>query len=98
MFGWHDNGSRENLGTRVCLGLVLFLCLCVILQVLGVPVTLLNPDDNADALAASVLEGFSVPPTLPELALSSESVLLSDVHPFVHVPLLTSALFHPPIR
>lgn len=49
------------------------LCMCVMMQMLGVPVTLLHAADASDTIAASVLEGFSVPPTLPQLVMSSES-------------------------
>lgn len=76
----------------------MLLCVCVLVQMLGVPGTLLHPVDISDAAAASVLEGFSVPPALPQLALSSGSVLLADAHPLLHVPILASALFHPPVR
>jgi hypothetical protein len=76
---------------------ILLLCLCVVLQMLGVPVTLLGPSVTSDALGASVLEGFSLPPSLPGLALLPESVLVVDVHPTVHGPILASALFHPPL-
>lgn len=78
--------------------MIMLLCVCVLVQMLGVPGTLLHPVDISDAAAASVLEGFSVPPALPQLALSSGSVLLADAHPLVHVPILASALFHPPVR
>lgn len=88
--GW--SGPR---GLRVIV--ILLLCLCVVLQMLGVPVTLLSPSVTSDILGASVLEGFSLPPTLPELALLADSVLVREVHPIVHVPLLASALFHPPL-
>ena len=75
----------------------MLLCLCVLLQMLGVPGTLLHPVDITDAPAASALEGFSVPPTVPQLAPSLEFILLTDVHPILHVPVLASALFHPPV-
>lgn len=77
---------------------VIFLCVCVIMQMLGVPVTLFNLADVSDTRAASVLEGYSVPPTLPELALSPESVLVTELHPPVYARILASALFHPPVH
>jgi hypothetical protein len=77
--------------------MIMLLCACIVLQMLGVPGTMLNPVDISDQPAASVLEGFSLPPTLPQLALFAESVLVADVHPLVHVPILASALFHPPV-
>jgi len=77
---------------------VIFLCLCVLMQMLGAPVTLLGPAVAADTLGASVLEGFSVPPAVPQLTTSCERIPVTDAHPPVHVPVLASTLFHPPVR
>jgi len=85
--------SRESCRALVIVGL----CLCVLVQMLGVPVTLLNPDAEADTMSSSVFEGFSIPPTLPQSALSPDSAPLFDVAPLLQVPLLASALFHPPL-
>ena len=76
---------------------ILFLCLSIIIQMLGVPTTLLSPTLSLDTLGASVLEGFSIPPTAPQLMLSSETVPVTDAQPSVHVPILASVLFHPPV-
>lgn len=83
---------------RGVLILVTLLCLCVLFQMLGVPATLLSPADAADALGASVLEGFSLPPSLPQLAFQANTWLFVDAHPLVHVPVLASAPFHPPVH
>lgn len=79
------------------IGVVMVLCVCVLLQMLGTPVTLLNPSAFSDTLGASVLEGFTVPPALLSLDFSAESVPAPDVHPSVHIPLLSSMVFHPPV-
>ncbi len=92
-FRWASCG--EPTGFRAAV--ILLLCLCVVLQMLGVPVTLLSPSVTSDTLGASVLEGFSLPPTLPELAQLPESVLVLEIHPIVHVPILAFTLFHPPL-
>jgi len=76
---------------------LLFLCLSVIIQMLGVPPTLLSPALSLDTLGESVLEGFSIPPTVPQLMRFSETVPVTDAQPSVHVPILASALFHPPV-
>lgn len=76
---------------------VMLLCVCVLLQMLGAPATLLNPSLSSDTLGASVLEGFTVPPTRLSLDLSGESVPVSDVRPPVRVPVLASVPFHPPV-
>jgi hypothetical protein len=92
----HNCFEEDRLG-KVCIAMVMLLCLCVMAQMLGVPMTLLNPAGAADTLAAAVLEGFSVPPTVPQLTLSAQTGPVTDAQPFVHVPVLASALFHPPV-
>jgi len=74
------------------------LCMCVMMQMLGVPVTLLHAADVSDTIAASVLEGFSVPPTLPQLVLSSESNPLTESDSLEYVMAFASMLFRPPVR
>jgi len=81
----------------VCMAMVMVLCFFVVVQMLGVPVTLLSPFEAADTMGASVLEGFSIPPTVPQLTPSSETVPVTDDSSSVHVPVLASALFHPPV-
>ena len=92
----HNRLTESRLGT-VCMAMVMLLCFFVVVQMLGVPVTLLNPLETADTMGGSVLEGFSVPSTVPQLTLSSETVPVTDAQPSGHVPVLASALFHPPI-
>ena len=77
-------------------GIVLFLCICVIMQMLGVPVTLLSPVLTLDTLGASVLEGFSVPSTSLRLDPSIEFLQVADILFPLHVSLLPSVFFHPP--
>jgi len=91
------NCFKESRLGKVCMAMVMLLCLCIMAQMLGVPVTLLNPAVAADTLAVSVSEGFSVPSSLPQLTPSGEMVPVTDAQPFVHVLVLASALFHPPV-
>lgn len=79
------------------MAMLLLLSLCVLVQMLGVPVTLLNPMDAADTLADSVSEGFSVPSSLPQLTLSFETIYATDVQSSMHVLVFASAMFHPPV-
>lgn len=79
------------------MALAMLLCLFVLVQMLGVPVTLLNPLEPADTRQASVLEGFSIPSSLPQLTSSFKTDTAADAQPSVHLPILTSVLFHPPI-
>jgi len=44
--------------------MLMLLCLCIIVHMLGVPMTLLNPGGTDDTLAVSAYEGLSVPSTL----------------------------------
>ena len=79
----------------VCV-VTLALCLCVIVQMLGAPVTLLSAEDVPDEFSGSVLEGLSIPQTHPPLALSSESLPAVDSLPSVRLLVLASEQFHPP--
>jgi hypothetical protein len=76
--------------------MVVVLCLCVVVQMLGVPVTLLTPVGTVDTLAESVSEGFSVPSSFPQPTPSVEVVPVTDAQSSAHLVVLASALFHPP--
>ena len=75
----------------------MLLCICIMMQMLGAPVTLLHPAAISDALEASVLEGFSVPQSLSHLTLPSESVPVIESRPSGQAPVSTSVPFHPPV-
>ena len=76
---------------------VLLLCFCIIVQMLGVPVTLLSAVVASDTLSMSVSEGFSVPPCAPQLSPVMEGLRLCDVLLKPQLPLLPSSVFHPPV-
>lgn len=97
MFHLRHNRFKESRLGKVCMAIVMLLCVCIMVQMLGVPVTLLNPGGAADTLAVSASEGFSVPSSLSQPTPSVEMVPVTDAPPSVHVPVLVSALFHPPI-
>ncbi|TKB82017.1 MAG: hypothetical protein E8D44_13020 [Nitrospira sp.] len=78
--------------------IVCCLCLCVMVQMLGVPATLLSPADSSDLLGSSVLEGFSVISPSPELVLPAISIALSNVSPLALAFVIAATLFHPPVR
>lgn len=78
--------------------MALGLCVCVLVQMLGVPATLLSPADFVDLLGSSVLEGFSVLPQVPQVFRSVTSAMALDLTPAAPVPVLASALFHPPVQ
>lgn len=76
---------------------VLFLCICLFLQVLGVPASLLNPSVSNDPVGASVLEGFSVPSMLVQLNIWPEKAYRRDSLLSLHVLERASDIFHPPV-
>lgn len=74
----------------------LALSLCVIMQMLGAPVTLLSAGDTSDEFSESVLEGFSVPQMPPSLTRSSEFLSAVGLPQSAHLLVLASEQFHPP--
>ena len=72
---------------------VFLLCFCVVMQMLGVPVTMWNPwetDTSGENL------GFTIPPTIPQL---NPSILLTSLEmgqPNPYTFLLLRTVFHPP--
>ena len=97
MFDRTDNCIARTQSRGIRIVVIVFLCLAVLMQMLGVPPTLLSPALSLDTLGESVLEGFSIPPTVPLVTLSSKTACVMDAQPSVHVPILTSAVFHPPL-
>jgi len=76
--------------------IVLVLCLCVLMQMLGAPGTLLSAGDSSDYFSGSVLEGFSLPQVVAPLTRSSESVWAVERPGSTHLLVLASEQFHPP--
>ena len=76
---------------------ILFLSLCIIVQMLGVPATLLNPVGSDDLSTASMLEGLSLPPTVHDLYVHSGSSVSRDLPSTVQIPVLLHSFFHPPL-
>ena len=98
MLQLRHNGVTETRLGKACRAMAILLCLCIMVHMLGVPMTLLNPGGAADALAASAYEGYSVPSSLPQQTPSFEMVSVTDAQPFIHMPVLASMLFHPPVH
>ena len=82
---------------QIVLSVVLWLCLSIVLQMLGAPGTLLTPTLSSDLLGSTILEGFSIPPSPIPFMPPAQPLLIR--HPLVvpHVPLLSSMPFHPPL-
>jgi hypothetical protein len=77
--------------------LIVMLCLCVIMQMLGSPGTLLNPTLSTDVFAPT-LEGFSIPPSLTHVMPFAHTIAVTETPKSFHVPVLAFTLFHPPLR
>lgn len=77
--------------------LVVLLCVCVLVQMLGLPVTLLSLLTTSDMLTESICEDPSVLPPVPELRPSSALRLCVDRHPIPSLPVLAISVFHPPL-
>ena len=75
--------------------LVVFVCLCVVFQMLGVSVTLLGLLTQ-DTPVESLSEDFSIPPITPELGTPSHSRVTMEGQPLRHLPVFSTAVFHPP--
>ena len=78
-------------------GLVILLCLTVVFQMLGVPATLLDAGGTFESGESSVLEGWSIHSSQPDLIPAAGSILLAEPQRSVRVPILAGALFRPPL-
>jgi hypothetical protein len=92
---WGGDGCR--LARRWDGGLVLMLCLCVFLQMLGVPAPLLDAGGSFDIGGSSVQEGWSIHAPAPLLPTSSEFVRIAAPQPSLCAFMLARMLFHPPL-
>src|ERR1043165_3021821 len=92
--------NRFNAGSRgnPCMAMVILVCLCVLIQLLSMPITLLSPLDATDHLATSFIEGIALPVSLPQLMRSVDSTPVTEVSLFAHAPVLASSMFHPPVH
>ena len=72
------------------------LCVCVLSQMLGTPVTLIGLLTSPDMLAESISEDFSLIPVLPELGISTSSRIQAEVQPLLYLPVFVTSVFHPP--
>lgn len=75
--------------------LAVFLCVCVMAQMLGMPVTLISLL-TSDMPVESVSEDFSLPPMLPKPATPDPRGMQVEFYPSFHLPILLASVFHPP--
>jgi hypothetical protein len=76
---------------------ILFLCVCVVLQMLGVPAPLLDAAGSFDTVESSIQEGWAIHTLTPPLPTVSGFVLAADRQPNVCVPILAGEFFRPPL-
>jgi hypothetical protein len=79
------------------IGVMLLLCGCILLQMLGVPAPLLDAGGTFDLGASSIQEGWSIQSADLESLPSSCYVLVHENHRSLCVPILAGALFRPPL-
>jgi len=75
--------------------LILFVCICVVSQMLGTSVTLIDVL-TSELPGESVSEDFSVPPVTPEPDLAAQARLYENLDPLQYLPILAISVFHPP--
>jgi hypothetical protein len=92
-----DGTAGSWLPRRWAVGLALLLCLCVFLQMLGVPAPLLNAGGSFDMGGSSVQEGWSIHSSHVDLPRASCYALIDESHRAICVPLFAEALFRPPL-
>lgn len=73
----------------------LVLCLCVVMQMLGAPVTLLGLL-TSDTPVESFSEDFSIMPIIVEPGVSSRPSFYAGFQPALRFSIFSSAVFHPP--
>jgi len=88
---------RSSCWTRGVAYLIMVLCICVVTQMLGVPVTLIGLL-NADVLTKSepISEDFSTLSTLPEPGRLHLLSMVAELYLLPHFPVLATSIFCPP--
>lgn len=93
---WTDRVIRGSLPDGIAVAvLVCSVCICVVSQMLGVPVTLLDLL-TSDTPVESPSEGFSIPPITPNPDTPTPSRFSEDAQSARPLPIFSTAVFHPP--
>jgi hypothetical protein len=99
MYQQIPTGSLDRHLNQVTLGVMIILCVGVLKQMLGTPVTFwecAETADKTDPLTKSILEDFSIPSSSMPRSILPYRFLLTDFQSSLHALLLVSGLFHPP--
>ena len=75
--------------------IIALLCLCVVFQMLGVPVTLLALL-TSDSPAESLSEDFSILPILWKLRTPIRIAFFVELQQHIYLPIFSTAIFRPP--
>jgi hypothetical protein len=83
----------RSFANRTWFALIILMCLCVGMQMLGLSLTMWNPSEDLD-----IAENwdFSIPATVLRLNQSILFTTLEISHPHLFTFLLFRAIFHPP--
>ena len=87
---------RSRFGGIVCYGIAL-VCLCVAMYTLGSTITLWTMEFPLDQTDSPLLEGFSLPTTLPDLVSLPPASPPDDHSPTARRQLTDHGLLRPPI-
>jgi len=88
-------GCVSHHGYRLIFAVAL-LCVCVLGQMLGMPVTLIGLLTSSDMLVEPVSEDFSLIPVLPEPGIAGSSRTHAEVQSSLYLPVFVTSVFHPP--
>lgn len=100
MVRWIATGHPGLQLSHVTVGLMFLLCVGVVMQLLGAPLTLWNVAesfDSADPLTTSLFEDVSLPTHPTNQGLEPSRIASSDFHSVLHGILDETGLFHPPV-
>jgi hypothetical protein len=76
---------------------ILFLCVCIVLQMLGVAAPLLDASGSFDIVESSIQEGWSIHTVTLQPPTFSGFVRATDRQPYICVPILAGEFFRPPL-
>ena len=85
--------ARQMMGSTC---VICFLCICVLAQMLGMPVTLFSLVASSDIFVESVSEDFSFPTTLPKPRAVHVRSPHTDFQSLPNLPVFVTSVFHPP--
>ena len=76
--------------------MILLLCICVLAQMLGMPMTFFSLLASSGVFLESVSEDFSFPPTVPKPRTPSAWISYTESQSSPYLPLFVTSVFHPP--